>query len=497
MKLSLRKFLIYIGSTLIFLTWFSCEIDLEEMNVDPTRVSVIPTEFLFTNAVRKTFRDNNSTLHYRFCAQYAHVYVGIGIDRMPDEYKILYAQDFYGEIFRGIYQGAIAYSNEILRLTREGPQQNMVQHALADIIAVVNYARLADTFGDIPYLQGGWGQEGILLPKYDPQEFIYRDIMDRLKSNIEVLKSADPSDAFPGADPMYENDLEKWVRFANSFRLRLAMRTRFVDPQNAEIVISECLNDPLIESNDHNATLPGYDKDDASLYNPWFETFNYYRFLISERIVKWLEDTFDPRLTVLINPNSEGNYIGIPNGLGDDAFASWNKKLTSTPASPLVAKDAVMYLLTAAEVRFLMAEAALFGIGDIGDPNQLYQEGIRLSMEQWQVPEDSVNQFIDNQPEASLSGTPEEQFEQISNQMWVALIPNFIEAYANIRRTGYPVIPRRLPPVYGLGDTDGYLPTRLRYPVEEELNNPDNYQEALERQGPDNITTKLWWDVRD
>lgn len=490
--IALKLFLIL---ALVF-SFTACDQEFEEMNTDPNRISEISPEFLFTNAVRATFRNVVKNIQYKFGSPYAHVYVPIKNDRQADEYKTIYSQDWYNDIFGGIYNSSIRHINESMRILEEGKYKNEIQHAVADVIAVLNYARLTDTFGDIPYTEGGWGQKDILLPKYDRQEFIYKDILIRLKNSIDMIKTADPARAFPNADPIYNNDLDKWVRFANSLRLRYAMRMRFVDAGSAEPVIAECLSDVLIEENDQNAKLECVDADDGNLYNPWSSTYRYWQFKVSEKLVEWLKGTNDPRLPVFAKPNNDGQYIGMPNGLNDQAISDWDTRNTSVPGDVLVARGTPLYEITAAEVYFLRAEAALFLHGP-GDANILYREGIRKSMEQWEVEGNDIDNFLTNESQATLSGTDEEQFEQIGNQMWLALTPNFAESWSYIRRTGYPVIPKRTASNLQKGDTDGVLPTRLKYPLVEEANNTDNIQEAINAQGPNEISTKIWWDVKD
>jgi len=119
-------------------------------------------------------------------------------------------------------------------------------------------------------------------------------------------------------------------------------------------------------------------------------------------------------------------------------------------------------------------------------------------MEQWGVTKKDVDDYLANVPEAKLNGTQENQFRQIATQMWVAFVPNHQEAWNNIKRTGYPVIPKRNNPMLSNGVTNGYLPKRLKYPytVEKTLNGA-NMQEAINRMGGDKIDTPVWWDVRD
>jgi len=118
-------------------------------------------------------------------------------------------------------------------------------------------------------------------------------------------------------------------------------------------------------------------------------------------------------------------------------------------------------------------------------------------MSLWKIPQDSINRFINEEPEATLFGDEENMLRQIGTQKWLALITNFTESYTEIRRLGYPVIPRRTDPFLDAGVTDGYLPKRFLYPPEEISLNQKNVEEAIERQGPNKITTPVWWDVRD
>jgi hypothetical protein len=118
-------------------------------------------------------------------------------------------------------------------------------------------------------------------------------------------------------------------------------------------------------------------------------------------------------------------------------------------------------------------------------------------MLRWNIPVEDINAWLSTNPQANLTGTSEQKFEQIGNQAWIGFIPNFNEAWNAIKRTGYPVIPRRTnSTIYSLGVTDGYLPKRFKYSSAEYLNNNANVSEAVNNQGADLIDTPVWWDVR-
>ncbi len=151
--------------------------------------------------------------------------------------------------------------------------------------------------------------------------------------------------------------------------------------------------------------------------------------------------------------------------------------------------------MTAAEIAFLQAECALFNLGGT-DANAHYRNGIELAMLRAGVESEDIETFLATET-ATLSGTQEEQFEQICTQMWLAFAPNTAEAYSMMRRTGYPTIPVRDGVILDPGDTEGELPSRLVYPLSEKLRNGENVQVAIDNlDGGDELKSRVWWDVK-
>ncbi len=477
---------------------FGCDDKFEEINTNPNAVTEIDDEYLFANAVLLTLRgDNNKQVQFPFASQYAHVYCGqsttIYIDRFYDNFT----NHEYDYLFKTFYYGPIRHIQEVLRMTEPGGEnENEVRHAMAEVVSIMNFVQLADAFGSIPYSDGGVGQEGYLYPKFDSVEDIYKDALQKLGNVVPILSSADAAMGYPGADPFYNNDLDKWARFANSLRLRLAMRIRFADENTANGIIKECMALPLIEENDHNVENKNQDSDIDEFRNPIFIHYGYWKWKMSEFLVDLLDANGDPRLFEFAKPNEQGNYVGLPNGLSDTELSKWKMSEVSDPGEKLVGKAASIYYMSAAEVWLLRAEAALFGITD-GDANTMYQTAIQKSMTQWGVVDSVAQDYVASNPVATLSGSREEQFRQISTQLWISVLPNTMEGWTNIRRTGYPILPKRTAPAFDLGVTEGKLPTRCRYPASEVNINNKNYLDALNEQGPDDITTPLWWDVRN
>lgn len=492
------KTIIY-TSLLAMMAITGCDDRFEEMNSNPLALTEISDEFLFTTAVHKTFGDYQylKVFELQFASQYAHVYVTNTEMRQADLYQSFHIQDVYDEMFESVYAGPLRHIEEVLRLTSEGESKNEVRHAIARIVACISYERLTDCYGDIPYFDGAKGNQDILTPAYDAQEAIYKDMIEQLDQCVQLLQTADPQQAYPDSDPVYNNQLDKWVKFANSLRLRLAMRMRFVDAGYAEPVVQACLELPLIEDNDDNFQLLRQESDNGELYNPWYNVKQYNGFKVSRFFVESLRATVDPRLEVLVEPNESGEYKGFINGLIDQALGSYVWDEHSGPMPVLVDKATPNYIMTAAEVWFLRAEAALFQLGEDLDANTCYQNGIRSNMEMWQVDSEEEEDFLNNSAAGSLQGSTEEQFEQIGTQAWIAFVPNFTEAWFNIRRTGYPTIARRTAADLSQGVTNGYLPKRFLYTTSEYNRNRANVEAAVARQGADLIDTPVWWDVRD
>lgn len=480
----------------------SCNERFDEMNKNPNALTKLPDDFLFASLVRNTIRDHIGRWQQDFGAQYAHQAVSNSWQKSIDQYLDSHQQgDVSEDMFRVSYSNCIKYANEIVALNSKEGNINEVRIAMAKTMAIVTFAKLTDFFGDVPYFEAGMGKYDVLLPKYDEQNLIYADMVEQLEAFRNTIVNANPADGYPGQDPLYNNNLEKWARFVNSLRLRLAMRARFADPGKYNAIIADCLSKPLIEDNSQNASLEHWDSERGELYNPWFNLkidymANTYQYNVSEKLVNWLVENNDPRLNALVKPNKNGKYAGMPNGLVDAALSNYVRSNISVPGDFMLAPDQPLDIMTASEIWFLRAEAALFHLGGDEDANLLYRKGIEQSMARWKT---DAGEYLSTSPLATLTGSDEEKFEQIGTQMWVAFIPNHAEAWNNMRRTGYPVIPRRTALNLSKGATDGYLPKRLKYPytVEKSLNGA-NMQIAIDRMGgKDKIDIPVWWDVRN
>ncbi|MCL3782683.1 SusD/RagB family nutrient-binding outer membrane lipoprotein [Prolixibacteraceae bacterium JC049] len=477
-------------------TFSGCDDELQSINSNPNVVEDLADKYLFTNAARQVFRSPVHFFHFTYGSQYAHVYVSSNLARQVDAYLDAFTGDNYSDAFN-FCKGPIRYANEVLDLTQPGGKlENPVRYAMAKVLAVYSFSVITDAWGDIPYSEGGKGQQGVLRPVYDTQKSIYTSMLEDLKNSEAAIRNGKLEQGYSGADPIFNNDLDKWGRFANSLRLRLAMRIRFADEAMAKPIIADCLSKPLIETNEQNVMQTNQDSDDGELYNPWYGTFAFWNFRLSKKYIDMLQTTADPRLPIMAQKTPAGTYVGVENGLAESEQGKISFDNISKPGSVFIGKAAPLFIITAAEVSFLRAEAALFALGEQSDANELYRKGIRLHMESLQVADAKINEYLAT-PIVQLSGNLEAKFEQVSNQFWIACGANFFEAWTNIRRTGYPRIEQRTAAHLSKGATNGFLPKRFLYPQTEYSSNKANVEKAIAAQGADKIDTPVWWDKRD
>ena len=309
---------------------------------------------------------------------------------------------------------------------------------------------------------------------------------------------------------------DKWAQLCNTIRLRLAMRIVKYDAAWAKSEAEAAMNDSngLIETNDANFGIAG-----NGYVNPLYGiAFNYGDGVLGANIPSILSGMGDARLDKYATQNSKSEYFGIRlgiKGLEEEGFSDAYKAIVSRPN---LTETSPAILATAAETILLEAEAALRGwdVNGKGTAQSLYEKGIRTSFEQWGA---AVGDYLSSTttaaayvdpviPAASIEGqskvtakwdeslSNEEKFAKIATQRWIAIYPEGMNGWAEIRRTGYP----KLFPVmvnYSQGEIDTDLgPRRLPFTINEKGNNPTGYAKAVEMLGgPDNGGTRIFWDV--
>ena len=396
-------------------------------------------------------------------------------------------------------------------------------YAMAKILKVEAMHRVSDIFGPIMYSKykiraddGGYD--------YDSQQDVYSNFFKDLNEAITILTpliGTKSTPTFINADMVYKGNYKKWVQFANSLRLRLALRIVKVDAAKAQTEGEAALANAagLLSSADDNFSI-----DIGSTIHPLNTISGAWGDIrMGAPMESILKGYNDPRLPKYFKPAEDSavlhQYKGIRQGIDIDAKSRY------AGFSALADLPSKLQLMTAAEAWFLKAEASLRGWNKAGTAKDDYESGITTSFNQYGLSaaayiNDAVSTplpYVD--PKAITPGQNdiksgsqwlstitiqwndadpfEKKLERIITQKWISGFPDGQEAWSEFRRTGYP----KLFPVV-INNSGGKISTtvfirRINLPPDEYLSNPKGVERALPSlKGPDNGGTRLWWDVQ-
>lgn len=488
------------------LTLGSCEKNLDAIGSNPNNATTGNPAYILTNAQRSNIfrlfdipanQDGGLLIVQHWAkAQYT------------EEDRYAFRAGSYQSIWDGFYANGLEDFNELIRQGVATNNPNL--QAVGLVMRSYFFSVLADVYGDIPYSQALRLSENIINPAYDPQEAVYTGLLADLKRASNLINATGPA---VGGDIIYDGDMDHWKRFANSLRLRLAMRIADAKEPLARTEVAELLNGttPLMRNNGDNAEF--HFLAAAPNANPVFEnrlTRNDHR--VSRSMTSYLSRTRDPRLAVYADPaecrglltgpntgpDSTGLYRGIPNGLTNPNAAAFGPLCSSSKVgSAFTAADAPGVLMTYAEVLFFKSEAIARGFvtGGTAPATIAFTDAIRASMGQYGIGGTDVTAYLAQPAIAATiaAGVTGTNFRQaIGVQKWVALYGQGVEAWSEFRRLDYPRLSRARSAAAAAG---GKFPVRFRYPANEQTINATSRAAAVVRQGPDLISTRLWWDV--
>lgn len=410
---------------------------------------------------------------------------------------------------------------------------NEVPLAIAKIIKVAAMSRVTDAYGPIPYSQ--IGKDGSVTTPYDSQEAVYDAFFQELSEAVKTLQANPEASLTATADYVYNGNLAKWVKFANSLKLRLAMRIVYANQTKARQWAEDAVkadNGGVIEDNADNAqwnyfgtvTNPLYT---ATRYNAAADTETGGDTHVAADIICYMNVYSDPRLKAYFVKSEWGGdneYVGIRRGIDLSTISNIARKYSGVK----VAQSDPIYWMNAAEVAFLRAEAVgVFDFTNVGsDAKTLYEKGVSLSFEQWGAGS-ATSYLASNSQDKKLSytdpsgansygqtdkfvaiaakwdaGASKEQMQQrIITQKWIANWMLGNEAWADFRRTGYPY----LMPATEAGNKSGGVITdlaagarRMPYPTDEFISNKENVENAVATllKGANTYATRIWWDCK-
>ena len=394
--------------------------------------------------------------------------------------------------------------------------------ALATVVKVEGMHRVADAYGPIPYINYG---SGSLQNNYNSLEDVYKKFLTELDSSIDVLTdyaNGNPSGTiFKSYDYIYSGNVTKWIKFANTLRLRLALRIVYADPALAKTEAEKSVNHQmgLISATTDRAVLQH--SSNLTYYHPLYDiayNFNAGEARMSASMDAYLNGYKDPRVSVYFVPAAtDGKYHGVRLGIETSV---WSKYVGNDISNLHVDQSTNIVWMTAAESYFLRAEGALWGWNMGGSAQSLYEQGIEISFEENGAGSaasyiaDATSTpaaFTYNAAGSSFSTSApsditiawnssadfEKNQERIITQKWIAMYPDGPEAWAEFRRTGYP----KLFPVVN-NNSSSTISTdkqvrRIPYPQSEYTNNTAGVMTGVSLLGgQDNGGAKLWWDKK-
>ncbi|GAB3998259.1 SusD/RagB family nutrient-binding outer membrane lipoprotein [Spirosoma daeguense] len=508
----------YIKYTLTFLLsaglLTGCDQGLTEINtnkVDPT--SLAPSMVLNKAIINTNYLDGFGTLGmlcYNFgivqqiITPYGSSLSGGNYDQVNNGNTQLVWQNFYRNVVKQLVS--------VIDQTKSDPLQINTYQA-ARIWRAYVFMILTDTYGDIPYSEAGQGYTTeIITPKYDAQQVIYKDILKELDEASAALTTTQSPVV---TDILYGGDVAKWKRLGYSFMLRAAMRLTKVDPATAESYVKKAVAGGVIQSNADNSILRH-----TSLYNNYIanhlqarEKTNFY---LAAPFVDYLKANNDPRLPIFAvryvgakggqeqtaaRATSEAaRQVGMPMGYNDVTISTtfqangvaslWD--YTQVNLNTVLKLDSPEFHVTHSQTQLLLAEAATRG-WVTGSAATYYAAGIRANLEQMAaygstIPEATIKAYLDAHPFDTAKA-----LDLINTQYWVATFLDGNESWANFRRSGFPALKKN---PYPGSEVKGDFIRRMLYPDSEIVVNSGKMNEAITRQGPNTLDTRMWWDKK-
>lgn len=529
---------------------------MEDLNTDKSKANSIDPNAQLTTAELQTYGDLGMVEIYRnYLYAFTQQLMGCwnttnyGGRHTVDNNEM-------GRIWTSFYPKAIKNLTDAIHRSEEDENRKNI-NAILRIYRVYMMSVITDIYGDAPYSEAGLGYlKEIYNPKYDTQEDIYNDFFTELKDAASALNAA--NDRITG-DVIYNGDVAKWIKLANSLRLRYAMRISDVAPEKARKEFEDALaseggvltsgsDDALIKymdisfsfgqdsytdyrGNALSQLLFGNDPANnpsylcSTFFNQLYNTKDPRTFMIARFYYDGLMSQTSPdnridltdEITskgIAMNPCQPGafSYDPWPQGYDSDMMkeiAKTNPSVETTMARETEPKLANNFLhgdnpgvvMTCAEVNLLLAEASLKKWNTGGTVEGFYSKGVRAAMDfladNYGYDRISDNDFNTYIADNGTGHTEQQAKAAINTQAWILHFTNPAECWANVRRSGYPRL--KSPAEYGFGQylTGGKdIPVRLCYPTLESSYNKPGYDEALKRMGgKDSWNTHVWWDV--
>jgi hypothetical protein len=465
--------------------------DITDINVNPNGPVDVPPPSILPAALQSSLTDY--VLSDGFNVRYGGLWVQHTSEiQYRDEDKYIVRSGTTGGW--GNYSGALEDYQRMINKGIADATPNW--EAVGRIMRAYIFSEMTDAMGDLPYsaaLKGdSVGCVTCLQPTYDKQSDIYNALFTELTTAAGLIDP--PGVGFATGDLVYDGNMARWRRLANSLRLRLAIHIQKANPTKAAAEAAAAVAAGVFTSNADNAGLSylSSNPNQNPIYrNRYIAARDDYG--MSQTLVDSMRSWNDPRLPVYAQPNDTGAYMGLQNGLLDGAgppikyVSRFGAYWRETPAAD-------MYFMTYAEVLLLQAEAAQRGWIS-GNAATLYNAAITASMEQHGVDAADIAAYLAQARVTYAGGAA--GLTQIAYQLWVSLYMNGMEAWTQWRRTQVPSL-QPGPDARGTRALNA-IPERMPYDDQELVLNGANVTAAVSSQGfaaSNDLWKPLWFTGR-
>ncbi len=471
MKLKYKLILSGLLAGLIFFS--SCTEDWEELNVDPNN----PTEVPATNLLAQAMRYFGDTYYDAwFNMNNTSTYAGhLGKIQYIDESRYFERESVINDQWTYLYYVAVDLENA-KQFALENGNRNLYAAALT--FQSLAYQIGTDSWRDMPFRESIQGAEGITNPAYDTQETIYPALLDSLKKAGDIFAEGNITKLGDG-DILFNGDVSKWQKFANSLRLRLANRIHGVSSTLAETHLNEVLDNPstypIMESNDDNAFL--YWPGSAPYKEPWMEDSETRDdHAVGSYLIDYLVAEGDPRLPVIAKPaKSDDTYRGVVPGVSDDNIGNISQY---SRIGDLYRGNAMGF------TPYMRYSEVLFIIAEYNSNQTVFEDAIVASC---------VENGIDAATAEAYAGGYDVNTDDLYYQKWVALFKQGHEAWAETRRTDVPLMSAAPDSRF---EGHNRPPFRFAYPTNETNLNSANSSTYVAKVEDRFWGQQMWWDTR-
>ena len=471
----------FISIVVLVLLISACTDDITRFNDETKRASEVPPGSLFSNAV-KTLSDGlasasvNVNIFRHFVNHWAQAVI-------QEEAQFNYVTRSINDAWwTRMYRDVLNDLKESARIITNDPTLNpnikTNQLAIIDIMQVYTFNILVTTYGDIPYSKSLDDQ--LLFPVYDDAKTVNKELMIRLENDIAKLSISAPGFT-SSEDIIFQGSVAKWISFANSLQVRMAMTISDIDNSLAKTAFEKA-NPNAINATSNNGFVKYFTAIPNN--NPLYDQLvlaNRTDYIAAKDLMDVLNSFEDPRKPGFFGVNNVGLYVGGVMGIPSD-YPKMSK-----PSARVADPSAPNVLIDYVEMEFYRAEAKERGYNVTGSAESHYNNAIKASILYWGGTEANADKYLLRSDVAYTTAAGGWK-QKIGFQKWIALYNRPFEGWLEVRRLDFPKL------TIPVNAFSGY-PNRMKYPANEQQLNGTNYTNAATKIGGDKSETKLYWDI--